>query len=581
MKALILAAGFGTRLRPFSRILPKPLFSFCEKPLLDINIDYLIAAGCDGIMINSHHLHDKLTAHIVQNRYLVPVVIRHEPEILGTGGAIKNAADFWDDRPFVVINGDILTDLDLKAVYYFHTKAACHPATLVLHDFPRFNTVLMDQDGFIRGFDSPDTAFRTAGEKRSAFMAGLKERLSYQKMAFTGIQILNPAVLDFIPDKGYFSSIDMYRKMIAAGAAVRAFTAKKIYWTDIGTPARYRQAAFDYMAPRAFRQAFGTHDGCTVHRKRLAGDGSDRKWYRLSADNQTVIMVDHGLSRAQNGQEVDAFIAIGRHLKRKKVAVPKIYLHDRLAGLVFMEDLGDVHLQSAITENKSSDAISALYEKVIRRLVRLWVAGAKAFDLAWPWQSSFYDRQVIIEKECRYFVDAFLNGYLEMAVDFNTLQSEFICLAKKALEFAVMGFMHRDLQSKNIMLKGSAIYFIDFQGGRMGPIQYDLASLLIDPYAGLSLKMQSQLFDYCVHALTPVIDINKEEFYQGYKYLSITRNLQILGAFAYLSRVKGKIQFEDYIFPALKTLAKGFCSCPEKEFPNLKALIAKTVEMVK
>ncbi|OQX08058.1 MAG: aminoglycoside phosphotransferase, partial [Desulfobacteraceae bacterium IS3] len=120
MKALILAAGFGTRLLPYTEYLPKPLFSLANRPLLDIHIRNLEKAGCTGILINTHHLHKKIEEFIAGQSYSIPVLTRHEPQILGTGGAIKNAADFLDNCPFMVINSDIYTDIDFLKVYDFH-----------------------------------------------------------------------------------------------------------------------------------------------------------------------------------------------------------------------------------------------------------------------------------------------------------------------------------------------------------------------------------------------------------------------------------------------------------------------------
>ena len=106
MKALILAAGFGTRLLPYTETTPKPLFTIDGQPVLDITICRLIEAGCQKIVINTHHLNDKITAFVKNRRYPIPITVRYEPEILGTGGGIKNMADIWSDQPFMVINSD-------------------------------------------------------------------------------------------------------------------------------------------------------------------------------------------------------------------------------------------------------------------------------------------------------------------------------------------------------------------------------------------------------------------------------------------------------------------------------------------
>ena len=151
MKALILAAGFGTRLKPYSDTIPKPLFPIGGRPILDKTIRQLITAGCDGIIINTHHLHGKIEAFIACQDYPVPVVTRYEPVILDTGGAMRNVADFMNNQPFIVVNSDIVTDLDYADIYAYHTGHVC-PVTLVLHNYPEFNNVSRDADGFVLGF---------------------------------------------------------------------------------------------------------------------------------------------------------------------------------------------------------------------------------------------------------------------------------------------------------------------------------------------------------------------------------------------------------------------------------------------
>ena len=151
MKALILAAGLGTRLRPYTLRTPKPLFPIDGVPLIDRIVRQLAGAGCDAVMVNTHHLSDVLERHIRDNAYPIPVTAIHEPEILGTAGAIKNVAGFWDSRPFMVINSDILFDLDLAAAYQYHLSYGSQ-ATLILWDDSRFNTVRVDPDYRILGF---------------------------------------------------------------------------------------------------------------------------------------------------------------------------------------------------------------------------------------------------------------------------------------------------------------------------------------------------------------------------------------------------------------------------------------------
>lgn len=549
MKALILAAGFGTRLSPYTDITPKPLFEINNQPLLYITIWQLINAGCSSIIINTHHLHRQIESFIEEQTFPIPVATRYEPEILDTGGAIKNVADFLNNAPFFVVNSDIVTDIDYKKVYQFH-KAHNHPATLVLHNFPEFNNVSVDDNKMIRGFHL--------------------ENCSLSKLAFTGIQVLDPCVLPKIPDNKFTSSIALYKTLIKDGSGVKAFVAENLYWADIGTPEKYSTACIDAAAPELFNSTMNNRPEIT----KLKGDGSDRKWYRLSHNGESVILGDHGISNDPGMvNEIHSFISIGNHLYEKGVPVPKIFHSNIFPGHVFMKDLGDTDLEKIINRSKTDDTILSHYKKILQLLVGLSVNGGLGFDTSWTYQTTHYDKNLIIQNECNYFITAFVNRFTPGNVNPDNLLDEFTFLADKALEYQFQGFMHRDLQSKNIMIQSGSIYFIDFQGGRLGPVQYDIASLLIDPYVELPEDLQTILYDFFVTELSKEKKINEANFLESYRYLKITRNLQMLGAFGFLSRVKGKNNFEKYIPHAVKTLKKNIKQTDIERMPKLNKII--------
>ena len=525
MKSMILAAGMGTRLLPYTEKTPKPLFPVAGRPLLDITIRKLKHAGSTAIIINTHHLYQKIESFIKKIEYGIPVYTRHEPVILGTGGGIKNVIDFFDDQPFMVVNSDIVTDIDLRKVYDYHLNHK-YPVTLVLYDNHTFNSVSFNKNGFITNF-----------EKESSIP-------SSAMLTFTGIQVINPEVFDFIPDNVFSSIIDAYKKMISKGEKIKAFISEKDLWQDIGTPVSYKKAVFDTMAPEAFKKAFPDSLPHKIEQTKLKGDGSERKWYRLTAENRSLVMADHGIREIDETCEVDSFVAIGLHLHEAKIPVPKIHMYDTFSGLVFLEDLGDVNLQTLVQKAENPEVIFSHYKSVINHFIDMSLSGSTGFDLSWTYQSETYDKNLIMEKECRYFVEAFLTGYLDINSDFEDLKDEFSLLADHALVSSFNGFMHRDLQSRNIMVKNGDYYFIDFQGGRMGPIEYDLASLLIDPYVSLPYPVQDQLLEYCIEKLLSSVDFDPDKFRTCFKYCALTRNLQILGAFGYLSKVKGKTYFE-------------------------------------
>jgi aminoglycoside/choline kinase family phosphotransferase/dTDP-glucose pyrophosphorylase len=559
MKAIILSAGLGTRLLPHTRQIPKPLFSLGGTPVLEILIESLVRAGCHSLMINIHHLGDKIEAFLSQKKYSIPVKSCHEPVILGTGGAVKNVENFWDDDPFMVINSDIATDIDFRKVYDFHGNHP-FPATLVLTDSAQLNSVSCDSDGFITDFYIPkDSDHHDSKTKR---------------YTFTGIQVLNKEILDFIPKGSFYSIIDAYINLMKSGRKIKAFFASGSCWKDIGTPERYREAVLDRMIPKAFFKAFSKYPESPPMVTRLKGDGSDRSWFRLKSGKNTLILADHGIHAGEKPGEAHSFVKIGLHLYSRGVPVPRIFHEDTFSGLVIMQDLGDINLQKTVQDEKNPGTIKGLYEKVIAGLCHMWVEGAGGFNPSWTFQTTHYDQELILERECRYFVDAFLRGCLGLNIEFEDLAPDFNHLADRIQEFSCEGFIHRDFQSRNIMVNGSDIFFIDFQGGRLGPIQYDLASLLIDPYTAISWTFQGQLLNFCTDHLGAITCLSPDRFQKGFHYCTISRNLQILGAFGFLSRVKKKVWFEKYIPQAMMTLKNNLnVYFKDDEFKLLKATV--------
>jgi len=559
MKALILAAGFGTRLKPYTDLLPKPLFPLGEDSLLDLIISSLCEAGCLGIRVNTHHLGDRIRRHIKTHRYPIPVETCHEPDILGTGGAIGNAGGFLDDRPFMVINSDIVTDIDLAAVYRYHLTHT-HPATLVLLNHPAFNSVAVDRDDYVVGFDK---------------ITSSESNRSHPALTFSGIQVLDPGCLRFFPRGVFSSSIDAYRKMMASGLKIKAWKTDRHRWRDIGTPERYKKAVMEVMIPKAFEKAFPGSGDSTIKRARLKGDGSDRKWYRVSAGRPSLILVDHGIRATDAVCEAEAFIHIGRHLFQAGTPVPEIVLADAFSGVVLLEDVGDVHLQDLVTTSGSNREVTAVYRRVIDEMIHMSHFGLIGFNPDWTWQTPRYDREVVLENECRYFVESFLNGYLDIGVRFEEMADDFHRIAEGAVSCSLDGFMHRDFQSRNIMVTDNRIYFIDFQGGRVGPLQYDLASLLIDPYVDLPKAVRRSLVDYCIGRLPLTTGEDKNRFWEGFRWCALSRNLQILGAFGYLSREKGKTAFEKYIPIALKMLKERISGFQPSELVSLGKMVSQ------
>jgi aminoglycoside/choline kinase family phosphotransferase len=246
-----------------------------------------------------------------------------------------------------------------------------------------------------------------------------------------------------------------------------------------------------------------------------------------------------------------AYVRIGRHLHRMGVSVPEIYRFDLDHGWVLMEDLGETSLQDMV--HAGNDPLP-LYEHAAEQLFRLQTEGVKGFDRRWCCQTEQYDRTVIRQYEANYFRDAFLSRYLGLKRDWPELEGPFDHLGSMASRLGNHFLLHRDFQSRNIMVRDGPIGILDWQGSRLGPLAYDVASLVIDPY----VTLQSSARDHILQAYLTLVKKHHlgllDTFQRTFPYIAIQRNLQILGAFSYLSQLEGKGYFQDYIPAALTTL---------------------------
>ncbi len=285
----------------------------------------------------------------------------------------------------------------------------------------------------------------------------------------------------------------------------------------------------------------------------LPGDGSHRLFWRLNTTetDQSFVAMANAPVFPERARENTAYLMIARHLHQKGIPLPLIHEHNLSRGWFVMEDLGSRNLQAVA---QSGNDPVPVYMRVVELLFRLQTLGGEGFDPSWCSQTEQYDRTVMLTYEAHYFRDAFLKGFLGHAGPLAEIEATFSHLAHKASRASARFFMHRDFQSRNIMVDGEDIRFIDWQGGRLGPLAYDLASLLMDPYARLLDHQKEAIFCAYLEMLKSYDPALIDPFLRDYPYLAIQRNLQILGAFSFLSRVMKKQHFADYIPMALETL---------------------------
>jgi len=285
----------------------------------------------------------------------------------------------------------------------------------------------------------------------------------------------------------------------------------------------------------------------------LQGDGSKRLFRRVtfSSSRPGLIAMANPPTDPAAMRENLAYLNIGRHLYHKGIPVPRIYECDLKRGLFLMEDLGPTSLQDLVSSNQDPVPV---YEKVLEALVRLQTKGAEGFDTKWCCQTERYDQTVMRRYEADYFRDAFLSNYLGLKGEWPQLDGPFNYLAETASGADNRFLLHRDFQSRNIMISKGNTGFIDWQGARMGPLGYDLASLLIDPYTELLPKQRGGIYEHYLRLIREYDAGLVDDFRTYYPYLAIQRNLQILGAFSFLTKTMNKTYFETYIPAALKTL---------------------------
>jgi aminoglycoside/choline kinase family phosphotransferase len=314
--------------------------------------------------------------------------------------------------------------------------------------------------------------------------------------------------------------------------------------------------------------------------ERLHGDGSDRQFFRLwisGPTEKTLIAVFPAEAKDKFLSEAASSVAIARHLSAFGVPVPSLIGYDRYSGLLICEDVGDFHLSDYLHEVAASEGhVEKMYRQVIDDLLRMQTAAAKGFSLDMCYDSFVYDKKTMIEREGLYFIKAFGLSLLNLPIDADGVLQEFDRLADRIMKICqgeMDYLLHRDFQSRNIMVQDDgSVRFLDFQAARKGPLAYDLASLLIDPYAALSKNMQDRLFSYYGEKLKQIRPSSLSAMVESYPLLALQRNMQILGAFAFLSHQKKKTFFSAYIPLAFQNLSIRLEEPWAHEFVALKSI---------
>ena len=279
--------------------------------------------------------------------------------------------------------------------------------------------------------------------------------------------------------------------------------------------------------------------------------GSGRKIIRLTAGPRTAVGILYNV-REENA----AFLAFSKHFRKHNLPVPEIYAEDLAQGAYLEEDLGDTTLFEFLSKNRHGGTIAPqvveAYKKVVAILPRFQVEAARDLDYSVCYPISSFDRQSIA-----WDLNYFKYYFLRLAgIPFNehSLEDDFSRLTDFLLSAPRDYFLYRDFQSRNILLRDGQPYFVDYQGGRKGALQYDIASLLYDAKADLPPDLRQQLLDHYLDTLATFIPVDREAFTRYFYAYVYVRIMQALGAYGFRGFYERKVHFLQSVPYALKNL---------------------------
>ena len=606
----ILAAGRGERLRPITDHIPKPLMPLLGKTALQRVIERVSALPVKGIGVNAYYMRDKIREWVAQSPFKDEIRLFEEDTVIGTGGALKNAEGFLSGSAFLVHNSDILSDVDLNKLLEHH-NASGNLVTLAVHDYPEFNTVVLDENGLLKEIKKNGNP-------------------SEKVMAFTGIAVYEPSFLNFLP-YGASSVVDAWLKAVAAGERIGTFDVTGQYWTDIGTPSSYASAVFNmlkkdgenvYVASSVNRCGaiemqghvvieakcdlrgidtlcncimlpgcnggafpYSRHDNYIMgpgFRVRLEGPvsggaeegkeligtgGSDRNYYRISNGEGTHVLMQCN----DNDPEYERHLEYTRFFMKQGVPVPRLISAEPENMRAVFEDVGDISLYRFLKCPRTGEEMENIYRKALDAVVTMHAISEEALLECPLLGKRIFDHEYF-RWETDYFIERFVKGLWELTIESPGLDKELDALAARA-DSLPKTVIHRDLQSQNILVMKDGVRRIDFQGARIGPPAYDIASILWDPYHCLDDALRDRLIEYYAGRMrAETAGFDEGPFRETLVTCRLQRHMQALGAYGFLSKVKGKNYFLKYVPEGLRML-KGDIELCADNYPLLNKLI--------
>jgi NDP-sugar pyrophosphorylase family protein/thiamine kinase-like enzyme len=560
VNAMVLAAGFGTRLRPLTEKIPKPMIPLGNISLLENIFINLKNAGVNKIAVNTHYLGNYIANAIQQSPWFNNVHLFHEKEILGTGGPIVNAASILkNNNAFLLHNGDIFSNVDLKELLDFH--------------FSQNNMVSMLM------IDGPENKVAVNNGKVLDILNLLgRQDDSFKMFTYSGIAVFSNKIFDYLPEAIQNCSIITailnlmkdFPNAVGAYCPEEGREPNQVYWNDLGTLTKYIKSLNDIKNKKIILPVYNGEIPMPLKSIPLPG-ASDRYYFRLQKSTLFNIQKSEiiACSDEHGTDEFYNFITYAEYFKCKKIPVPDIYSYSDTNLIAVMQDLGNDTIFTLAKKNNSQKYIFDLYKKIIDFLINFQIKtyddiNIKNQDQHIP-EFKLFDK-TYFRWETQYFSDNFLNNFLNIYNEkIPCIEAFFDFLAETAF-LAPKTLIHRDFQSQNIIIHNNEVKIIDFQGARIGHFLYDLMSLVHDPYINLSWNLRKNLIDYYYNSLKKshnvlynsifdLIPVSNEDEFFSYSYIpAMQRIMQAIGAYSFLALNKNKKSYIDFIPPALSSL---------------------------
>lgn len=305
----------------------------------------------------------------------------------------------------------------------------------------------------------------------------------------------------------------------------------------------------------------------------LSGSGSNRRYVRMSVEGNSVMGVI-----GTDVQENRAFLAIARHFRKKGIPVPEVLAVSEDEMSYIQEDLGDELLSDMVAEagkagNLSEDSpVASLLCRTMAMLPKIQFEGAEGLDFSICYPQPCFDRRMVLF-DLNYFKYCFLKP---SGLEFNevSLQDDFERLADDLLVEESCTFLYRDFNARNVMVRDGEPYFIDFQGGRKGPVYYDVASFIWQARARYPGWLKERMLDSYLDALAGYVDVDRGKFDERLRLFVLFRTLQVLGAYGFRGLVEHKAQFVTSIQPAMEGL-RELLSVPFDPYPYLNEMLMR------